>query len=65
MSIEELSKISPEVFAQKCPVCNGHTTVNFGRKVCEACKGKGYLILPVKRINTEEEEEKNGHKQVF
>ena len=58
--MEELAKVSPEVFAQKCPVCNGHTTVNFGRKICEACKGKGFLILPVKKTNTEEEEKNAG-----
>ena len=32
--------------AQKCPVCNGFGTVNWGKKKCHACEGKGYIILP-------------------
>lgn len=36
----------PMYSAQRCPVCNGHTTVNYGRQTCAACKGKGYVLVP-------------------
>ncbi len=39
-------KINPECHAEKCPVCNGFGTVNYGRKPCHACNGKGFLIVP-------------------
>ncbi len=39
-------KIIPECHAEKCPVCNGFTTVNYGRQTCAACKGKGFVIVP-------------------
>lgn len=51
MSQEELTQtktLTPENFAQRCPVCNGHGDLNYGKKICHGCKGKGYLILPVK-----------------
>lgn len=34
--------------AEKCPVCNGHTTVNYGKQTCKSCQGKGYVIIPNK-----------------
>jgi len=39
-------KITPECHAEKCPVCNGFTTVNYGKLKCAACKGRGYVIIP-------------------
>ena len=29
----------------KCPVCNGYGSVNYGKAVCHACEGKGYLLI--------------------
>jgi DnaJ-class molecular chaperone len=49
--------LTPENFAQRCPVCNGHGNLNYGRKVCHGCQGKGFLILPVAKIISEEEGE--------
>ena len=42
----EDTRIIPECHAEKCPVCNGFTTVNYGRQTCAACKGKGFVIVP-------------------
>jgi DnaJ-class molecular chaperone len=57
--MEEITlKLNPENFAQRCPVCNGHGDLNFGKKICHGCKGRGYLILPIKKITGEEEGEK-------
>lgn len=32
----------------KCPVCNGFGTVRYGEKICHACKGDGYILVPAK-----------------
>ena len=29
----------------KCPVCNGFGTLKYGEKVCQACRGKGFVIV--------------------
>jgi DnaJ-class molecular chaperone len=29
----------------KCVVCNGFGTLKFGSKTCQACKGKGYILV--------------------
>ena len=29
----------------RCPVCNGRGTVNWGKEICHACKGQGYIII--------------------
>lgn len=39
-------KITPLYVAQKCPVCNGFGTLKYGEKVCDACKGKCYVLVP-------------------
>ena len=31
--------------AQKCPNCNGYTTVTFKRLPCPVCRAKGFLII--------------------
>lgn len=51
-------KITSECHAERCPVCNGHTTVNYGKLPCKACGAKGYIIVP-NSIELEEAEEKN------
>lgn len=43
---QELAKI--ECHSERCPVCNGHTTVNWGKETCKACQGKGFVIVPNK-----------------
>lgn len=36
----------PQLHAEKCPVCNGFGTLKYGTKICQACKGKGYILVP-------------------
>ena len=31
--------------AIKCPVCNSFGTLQYGKKVCHGCHGKGYIII--------------------
>jgi DnaJ-class molecular chaperone len=45
----KIKEVEPELIAQKCPVCNGFGTVKFGQKICQACNGKGYILIPVKK----------------
>lgn len=29
----------------KCVVCNGFGTISYGKKLCHACDGKGYILV--------------------
>ena len=44
----QIAQATPTYTAQKCPVCNGWGTVSFKRIVCHACKGLGYILIPIK-----------------
>jgi len=48
-------KFVPGKIAQRCPVCNGFGTVKYGEKVCQACEGKGYVLVPAAQIEGETE----------
>ena len=50
MSEQELK---PAYLPVKCPVCNGFGTVNWGAGECHGCKGKGYILVPVKEDKRE------------
>lgn len=34
----------------ECPVCHGFGTLKYGSKVCQACKGKGYVLVPAEEV---------------
>ena len=53
---EKSTKARPAYIPMKCPVCNGFTTVNYGKQTCAACKGKGWIPVP-----PEEQEEEEGY----
>lgn len=40
----------PAAIAQRCPVCNGFGTLKYGAKTCQACDGKGYVLVPTQSI---------------
>ena len=40
----------------KCVICNGFGSVNWGKAECHACKGKGYILVPVKEETGERNE---------
>jgi DnaJ-class molecular chaperone len=50
----EVKEVVPSVVPVKCPVCNGFGTLKYGQKTCQACKGLGYILVPVSK------EEDNG-----
>lgn len=39
------SPIKPKLVPFKCPVCNGFGTLKYGQKTCQACDGKGYVVI--------------------
>ena len=40
------TKIEVNKVPFKCPVCGGFGTLSYGTKVCHACNGKGFIIVP-------------------
>lgn len=48
-----MSDLKPAKIPVKCPVCNGYGTVSYGKRVCQACKGDGYLLVPPKEDDDE------------
>lgn len=41
---EKITK--PAYTPVKCVVCNGFGTLAYGKKVCPACEGKAYILVP-------------------
>lgn len=48
---KDFVKIIPTNIPFKCPVCNGFGTLQYGKKICHACKGKGYILVEAKEKN--------------
>ncbi len=46
----EVVKVKPSFVAQECPVCRGFGTLKYGAKTCQACEGKGYILIPAEEI---------------
>ena len=49
-----IRKVKPKYLGQECPVCRGFGTLKYGAKVCQACEGKGYILVPAEEINDKE-----------
>ena len=46
MSAEpEIQAVKITCHSEKCPVCNGHGTVNYGQLTCKVCQGKCYILV--------------------
>jgi len=43
--IIDITKVKPKVLPFKCPNCSGYGTVQYGKKVCHSCNGKGYILV--------------------
>lgn len=43
------TRLRPALVPVKCVVCNGWAKVNWGKAVCHACEGKGYILVPVQK----------------
>lgn len=46
MTDEKIEKVRPQYHSEKCPVCAGFGTVNYGKKECKSCNGRGYIMVP-------------------
>ena len=38
-------KLRQKHVGQRCPVCNGFGSLKYGTKVCQACSGKGFILI--------------------
>lgn len=47
-------KLKPAYIPVKCAVCNGFGSVNWGKAICHACKGAGYILVPAMEEKDEE-----------
>jgi DnaJ-class molecular chaperone len=46
------SRLKPAQLPIKCPLCDGWGTFSYGSKICNGCKGKGWVLVPAEeRIN--------------
>ena len=43
--VDNINNIKTKYIPFKCPVCNGWGSLSYGRKICHACKGKGYVMV--------------------
>lgn len=46
----KVRKVKPTHVGQKCPVCNGFGTLQYGKVQCHACEGKGYILIPAVEV---------------
>ena len=42
----EVQRVTPKHIPVKCVVCGGYGTVNYGKKECHGCQGRGYILVP-------------------
>lgn len=45
--IDDLSQ-KVEWLPVKCVVCNGYGTTSYGKNICTACKGTGFIKVPTR-----------------
>lgn len=53
--IKDITKIKPTIIPFKCPNCQGYGSVQYGKKVCHSCGGKGYIL-----VDQSPKEDRNG-----
>ena len=49
--VHDVKPIEPTILPFRCPVCNGFRTVGYAKKICEVCKGKGYILVDQKEYD--------------
>lgn len=50
--------MKPAYTPVKCVVCNGFGTLSYGSKVCPACGGKAYILVPNKLEGVSDDEQR-------
>jgi len=38
-------KLRPKRVPFRCVNCNGYGTVQYGKKICHSCNGKGFIVI--------------------
>lgn len=51
----QVVEVKATSIGQECPVCNGFGTLRYGSKTCQACEGKGYILVPAEVVKKQEE----------
>jgi tRNA(Ile2) C34 agmatinyltransferase TiaS len=46
--MEKKKEAQPKYIPVRCPVCNGHMTVSYGKYPCKACNSRGWIAVPPK-----------------
>ena len=44
--MKDIEEVNIEVKPFKCPNCNGFGTLQYGKKICHSCSGKGVIFVP-------------------
>lgn len=42
---DQINTIKTRFAPFRCPVCNGHKTVNYGKLPCDTCKATGVILV--------------------
>ena len=42
---KESTKFKPVIVPFKCVNCSGYGTVQYGKKICHSCNGRGYILV--------------------
>lgn len=48
-NLENFNHSDSDYVAQRCPNCKGFGTLNYGKKQCHSCNGKGFVYVPKRR----------------
>lgn len=44
------TKITANYLPFKCPVCGGFGTLQYGKKICHGCGGKGFIVVSQEEV---------------
>jgi len=47
--VDEINNVKIKFAPFKCPKCNGHGSVNYGKISCTTCKATGVILVNQKR----------------
>jgi len=50
IQVSENVKVKPIGIPFRCVVCNSFGSLANGTKVCHACDGKGYILIPAEEV---------------
>ena len=51
IQVPTVMNVKPVGIPFRCVVCNSFGTLSSGTKICHACDGKGYILVPIEKEN--------------